>query len=135
MFEVTKYWCKAQKCIIWQTNTKPFFQESEADLDTFQKRSPYIEVWYKFVFKSFKSLNRRIFWANGILAQGFIMPNLVAEYKTIFFEKWGKPWNSPKTFSPYWSFSIIGVISIDCDYCFFEFFECCILNCQIFNWR
>ena len=32
------------------------------------------------------------------------MPNLVDEYKTIFLEKRGKPWNFPKTFSLCWSF-------------------------------
>ena len=38
-----------------------FFWESETNLETFQKLSPYIWVSYKFVLKSVKSLNR-IFW-------------------------------------------------------------------------
>ena len=42
--------------------------------------------------------------SHGILVQGFIMPNLVDEYKTNFLEQWGKPLNSPKVFSLYWSF-------------------------------
>ena len=38
------------------------------------------------------------------MVEGFKMPNLVNEYKTIFLEKWGKRWNSSKTFSLYLSF-------------------------------
>ena len=33
------------------------------------------------------------------MIEGFKMPNLVNEYKTIFLDKRGKPWNSSKTFS------------------------------------
>ena len=146
---------KALKCQIWLTNAKPFFWESEANLETLHKLSPYIWVSYKFVLKSVKSLNR-ILWATKywfktlkcqiwftntkpfflgkrgsrwdapktfslylsflkiyfevcqkpksnlmsyrILVQGFKMPNLVDEYKTIFLGKRGKHWNSPKAF-------------------------------------
>ena len=42
-------------------NTKAFFWESKTNLRTFQKFSTYIGVSYKFVLKSFKSLNR-FFW-------------------------------------------------------------------------
>ena len=52
-----KYWCKAQKSIIWRTNTKPFFWESKVDLETFQKVSLHIGVNGKLNLKSFKSLN------------------------------------------------------------------------------
>ena len=58
----TEYWFKSLKCQIWLTNTKPFFWESEANVETLQKPSPYIWVSYKFVLKSVKSLNR-ILWA------------------------------------------------------------------------
>ena len=44
------------------TNTKPFFWESEANVETLPKRSSYIWVFYKFVLKSVKSVNR-ILWA------------------------------------------------------------------------
>ena len=43
---------------IWLTNTKPFFWESEANLETLQKLSARIGVTYKFVLKSVESLNR-----------------------------------------------------------------------------
>ena len=62
IFWATEYWFKALKCQIWLTNTKPFFWESEAKVETLPKPSPYIWVSYKFVLKSVKSLNR-IFWA------------------------------------------------------------------------
>ena len=38
--------------------------------------------------------------SDWILVQGFRMPNLVDEYKTIFLGKWGKAWNSPKLIFP-----------------------------------
>ena len=44
-------------------NTKPFFWESEAKLQTLQKFSPYIGVSFKFVLNSVKRLNRISFWA------------------------------------------------------------------------
>ena len=49
---------KVQKCKICMTNTKPFFLENETNLETSRKLSPYIAASYKFVLKSFKSLNR-----------------------------------------------------------------------------
>ena len=57
-----EYWFKALECHIWVANIKPFFWESEAKLETLQKLSPYTGVFYKFVLKSAKTLNR-IFWA------------------------------------------------------------------------
>ena len=38
------------------------------------------------------------------MAQGFKMRKFVDEYKTVFLEKGGKPSNSSKTFSLYFSF-------------------------------
>ena len=57
-----EYWFKTLKDQSWLTNTKPFFWESKANLETLQKISPLISVFYIFVLKSVKSLNR-IFWA------------------------------------------------------------------------
>ena len=42
------------------------------------------------------------------MAQGFKMPKLVQKYKTILMGKWGKRWNSSKTFSLYLSFQESG---------------------------
>ena len=56
-FWATEYWLKALKFQIWLTNTKPFFRESQAYLETLQKRFSYIWVSYKFLLKSVKSLN------------------------------------------------------------------------------
>ena len=57
-----EYWFKALKCQIWLTNTKPFFWESEANIETLLNVSPYVWVSYKFALESAKSLNR-ILWA------------------------------------------------------------------------
>ena len=56
-----EYWSKTLECQIWSTNTKAFFWESETNLGTLQKISPYIGVTYKFVLKCAKNQNR-IFW-------------------------------------------------------------------------
>ena len=61
IFWKIEYWFKALEWQIWSMNTKPFFWESEAKLQTLQKLSLYIAVFYKFVLKSVKDLNR-IFW-------------------------------------------------------------------------
>ena len=53
---------KALKCQIWLTNIKPFFWESEANIETLQNFSHYYWFSYKLVLKSVKSLNR-ILWA------------------------------------------------------------------------
>ena len=62
IFWTMQYWLKALKCPIWLTNTKPFFWESKANLETLQILSRYIWDSYKFVLTSVKKLNR-IFWA------------------------------------------------------------------------
>ena len=56
-----KYWYQAQKCKVRSTNTKAFFWENEANIETFQKVSSYIVVSRKFVLKSAKCLSW-IFW-------------------------------------------------------------------------
>ena len=63
IFWKIEYWFKALECQIWSMNTKPFFWESEAKLQTLQKFSPYIGVFFKFVLNSVKHLNRISFWA------------------------------------------------------------------------
>ena len=55
IFLATEYWFKTLKCQIWLTNTKPFFWEIEANVETLQKLSPYLWVSYKFLLKSLKS--------------------------------------------------------------------------------
>ena len=54
----TEYWFRASKSQIWLRNTKPFFWDSEANVETLQNSRPYIWVSYKFVSKSVKSVNR-----------------------------------------------------------------------------
>ena len=61
IFRPTEYWFKTLKWQIWLTNTKLFFSESDANLETLQRHSPYILVSYKLVLMSVNSLNR-IFW-------------------------------------------------------------------------
>ena len=57
-FWAVEYWSKTLECQIWSTNTKAFFWESETNLGTLQKISPYIGVTYKFVLKCAKNRNR-----------------------------------------------------------------------------
>ena len=58
IFWVIEHWFKALECQVCSTNTKPFFWESEANLKTLWKLSPYIGVSYRFNLKSVKTLNR-----------------------------------------------------------------------------
>ena len=58
IFLTMHYWFKSLECQIWLTNTKLFFWESEAKLETLQKLSPYVGILYKFLLKSVKGLNR-----------------------------------------------------------------------------
>ena len=62
----TESWFKTLKYKIWFTNTKPFFSESEANVQTLRKPIPYISVSYRFVLKSVKSVNR-LLWATEYL--------------------------------------------------------------------
>ena len=72
IFWATEYWLKALKCQIWLMNTKPFFWEREANVETPQKPSAYIWVSYKFVLKSGEDLGLlwllffRMFWMLNI---------------------------------------------------------------------
>ena len=60
-FWVIQDWFEALECQVSSTNTKPFFGESETNLETLKRISPHIVVFHKFVLKSPKSLNG-IFW-------------------------------------------------------------------------
>ena len=62
IFWVTEYCLKALKWKIWLMKTKPFIWDSETKLETLQKLSSHIWIFYKFVLKSVNSLSR-IFWA------------------------------------------------------------------------
>ena len=66
----TEYWLRALKWEIWLTNRKPFFYESEANVETLQKVSPYIWVSYKLILKSVNSLTRmflaREYWFKAL---------------------------------------------------------------------
>ena len=59
-----EYWFKALEYQFCSTNTKPFFWEIEANLETLQKYFCYIGVSYKiyfpinFILESVKSLNQ-----------------------------------------------------------------------------
>ena len=59
----------------------------------------------EFLINLFWSLSKALMKSYGSwsIGQCFRMTNLVDEYKIIFLEKRGKVWNSPKTFSLYWS--------------------------------
>ena len=54
------------QCQIWSTNTKSFFLQDQAKLESLQKLTPFIGVSHKSVFKSVKSITR-IFWATEYL--------------------------------------------------------------------
>ena len=86
IFLATEYWLKALKCQIWLTKPKLFFWERKAIFGTLQTLSPYIWGSYRFVLKSVNNLNQ-IFLATKHWFKGFKTPNLVNEYKTIFFGK------------------------------------------------
>ena len=60
----------------------------------------------EFPINLFWSLSKALMKSSGSwsFGQSFRMTNLVNKYKIMFLEKRGKAWNSPKTFSLYWSF-------------------------------
>ena len=103
IFWATEYWLKTLKHQIWTMNTKPFFWESKANIETLQNFSLYIWGSYWFVLKSVKSLNR-IWWATEYWFKALKCQIWLTNTKTTFLGKQGKPWNAPKTFSLYWSF-------------------------------
>ena len=57
-----EHWFKALKCQLWLTNKKPFFWESDTNVETLLISSPHDGLSYKFVFKAIRSPNR-ISWA------------------------------------------------------------------------
>ena len=61
IFWVIEYWCKAQKCNVGSMNAKTFPGKTRQTFSLYWKISPYIGIFYKFVLKSPKSLNR-IIW-------------------------------------------------------------------------
>ena len=73
-------------------NTKPFFWETEADLETFQKLASHIGVLYKLVLGYAKSLNT-IFWLIEYWYKAQKCKDLVNERKTIFLLKQAKTWS------------------------------------------
>ena len=115
----TEYWFKALKCKIWLTTTQPYFSKSKANVETLQKRSPYIGVSYKFVLKSVKSLNW-ILWATEYGFKALKCKIWLRNTKPVFWES---------------KADVEALQKPSCDYCFFEWFECWIVNCQILNWR
>ena len=76
---------KALKCQFWLTNTKPFFWESEANVESLQKRSPYIWVSSKLVLKPVKSVNR-IFWATEYWFQALKRRIWLTKTRPLFWE-------------------------------------------------
>ena len=82
----TESWLKLLKCQTWLTNTKPFFWESEANVNTLQRHSPYIWVSYKSVFKSVKSL-KPILWTTEYWLK-------VLKYQTCFTNTKSFLWKS-----------------------------------------
>ena len=55
IFWAMEYWFKALEFQIWSMNTKPFFKESEAKLETLQKLSLYFGISYKFALNLSKA--------------------------------------------------------------------------------
>ena len=96
IFSEIEYLVKVLECQIWWTITKSFFWERERNVWTLEKLSPYIGV-----FSLYWSFPQPNFTGHGTLVQGFIMAKLVDEYKTIFLQKWEKPWNFWKALSLY----------------------------------
>ena len=67
------------------TNTKSFFWESKANVETLQKSSLYIWVFYKFVFKSVKTLTRFL-WATEYWFKALKCQNWLTNTKPLFWE-------------------------------------------------
>ena len=120
----TEYWLMASLCQTWLTNTKPFFWKSKPNLGYLQNLCSYIGVSYRLVLNSTKD-------RNGIFSviQGFIMLDLGDNYKNIFLEKQGKPWNSTNHssfFGNFYKFPMKTVLSVNwifwvIEYCFYGF--------------
>ena len=85
IFWATEYWLKALKCKLWLTNTKLFFWESEAHLETLQTLSLYIWVSNKFFLESVKILNR-ILWATEYWFKALKCQIWLTKTKSFFLE-------------------------------------------------
>ena len=80
-----KYCFKALKWTFLLANTKPFFWENDANLETLQNFSPYIWVSYKFLLQSVNSLNR-IFWTTGCLFKALKCQVWLTNTKPVYWE-------------------------------------------------
>ena len=87
-FWVMQYWFKDWECQIWSTNIKPFSWESEANLGTLQKVSPFIGV-FKSILKSPIDLNR-IIWVTEYLIKALECEIWGTNTKPFFRESVGK---------------------------------------------
>ena len=81
----TESWFKVLKCQIWLANTKQFFWESKANVETLQKPSPYISASYKFILMSVKSLNL-ILWASEYWLKALKCQIWLTNTKPFFWE-------------------------------------------------
>ena len=95
----SEYWFKALKCQFWLTNTTAFLSKKEAkpwpSPKTFSLYLGFLQICFEVCQKPKSKV-----MSFGILAQGFKMPNLVNEYKTIFWES-GANVKTLQKFSPY----------------------------------
>ena len=114
IFWTTEYWCKAGKVQIWWTNIKPFFWKKR-----YLKLSPnFLPILQFFVLKSVKSLN----WILGIFRKARLTLNLSKNFLTIL----------ELSINLFWK---LWKVSVDCDYCFLQFFQYWISHYWMFNWR
>ena len=102
IFWAMDYSFKALQCQIWSTNTNHFSGKTRQNL----KLSKIFFSIFKFPLtcSGVCQKPKSNIVSGTMLVQGFRLPNLVEEYKTIFLRKHGKSWNSPKTFFLFWSF-------------------------------
>ena len=83
------------------TNAKLFFWESQSNIETFKKLSPFIWVFYKFVLKSVKSLNQ-ILWATEYWFKALKCQILSTNTKPFFWETKSKIETLQKFFPFLW---------------------------------
>ena len=76
---------------------KTIFMEKRGNRWNSLKTSRLYQSFLKMCFKFSQKHNSNLL-SDWVLVQGFIMIDLVYNYKTIFLEKQGKPLNSPKAF-------------------------------------
>ena len=132
IFCVIEYWFKALECQIWSTNTKVFFWESKAKLETLQKLSPYIGVSYKFALKSAKTLNR-IFWAMKYWFKAWECQIWLTNTKPFFWESEAKIQTLQRLFlyiGVSYKFVLKSVKGLNRNFCVIEYWFKA-LECQI----